>query len=41
VVGRNLGFKIPGIIAFCLVVIGYFFYKEKKKTEPERIKQKD
>ena len=41
VVDRNLGFKIPGIITFCLVVIGYFFYKENKKTEPERIKQKD
>lgn len=41
VISRDLGFKIPGAIAFCFVVIGYFFYKENKKTEPEKIKQKN
>lgn len=34
---RDSGFKIFGAIAFCLVVIGYFFYKENKKKEPERL----
>lgn len=41
VVNRDLGLKIPGAIVFCLFVIGYFFYKEYKKTEPERIKEKN
>lgn len=41
VVSRNLGFKIPGIIGFCLFVISYFFYKEYKKTEPEKIKERN
>lgn len=38
---RDLGFKIPGIIGFCLFVVSYFFYKEYKKTEPERMKEKN
>ncbi|MBA5246526.1 hypothetical protein H1R16_10440 [Marnyiella aurantia] len=40
-VNRDLGFKILGAIVFCLIVIAYFFYKENRKTEPERIKQKN
>lgn len=36
---RNLGSKIPGAIAFCLVVIGYFFYKEYQKKQPEMVRQ--
>ncbi|WP_426479053.1 hypothetical protein ACP3T3_06270 [Chryseobacterium sp. CBSDS_008] len=39
VVSKDLGFKIPGIIAFCLFVIGYFFYKEYQKKQPEIIHQ--
>ncbi len=38
---RDLGFTIPGVIVFCLIVIGYFFYKENKKKAPEIIKQKN
>lgn len=40
-ISRDLGFKIPGAIAFCMVVIGYFFYREYQKTEPERVKERN
>lgn len=40
-ISRDLGFKIPGAIAFCMVVIGYFFYREYRKTEPERTKDEN
>jgi hypothetical protein len=38
---RNLRLNILGIISFCLILIGYFFFKEFQKTEPERKKQKN
>lgn len=40
-ISRDLGFKIPGAIVFCMVVIGYFFYREYQKTEPERVKERN
>ncbi|TXF79608.1 hypothetical protein [Chryseobacterium sp.] len=41
VIGRDLGFKIFGAIALCMVAIGYFFYKDYRRKEPERIKEKN
>lgn len=38
-VSRDLGFKIPGTIAFCLVVVGYFFYREYQQKQPEIVRQ--
>lgn len=38
-ISRDLGFKIPGAIAFCMVVIGYFFYIEYQKKQPEIVRQ--
>ncbi|WP_228426263.1 hypothetical protein [Chryseobacterium carnipullorum] len=38
-VSRDLGFKIPGAIAFCLVVVGYFFYREYQQKQPEIVRQ--
>ncbi|MDE5439229.1 hypothetical protein KRE40_11205 [Elizabethkingia meningoseptica] len=40
-VSRDFGFKKLGVIAFCLFVISYFFYKEYQRKEPERIKEKN
>lgn len=36
---RDLGFKIFGAIAFCLVVIGYFFYGNYRKKQPEIVQE--
>lgn len=38
-INRDLGFRIPGAVAFCLVVIGYFFYREYQKKQPEIVRQ--
>ena len=38
---RDLGFKIFGAVAFCMVIIGYFFYKDYRRKEPERMKEKN
>ncbi|WP_123863300.1 hypothetical protein [Chryseobacterium rhizosphaerae] len=40
-VSRNVGVKIPGAIAFCLAVLGYFFYKDNLRKESKSMEEKN
>ncbi|WP_161530804.1 hypothetical protein [Riemerella anatipestifer] len=38
---RNLGLNLLGTVVFCLIIIGYFYYKKYQEINSERVVQKN